>query len=251
MINSINARNILNVSEQINKVNKTILKNGLEDTTENLFCKLRNEDIQQIKDIELKGISAAEVKYQHYDNIFKDMQNVLGTFRDQITRKLSDTNSNNGIQSINTEMTGLKESFQRLVDTKIDNEKMFDHNSELLIGDGMRVPRTFDKNYIQVEGKDITDMLQSFIDSSNPSLDEFDKIVNTINLKQTEIGARWSGLKSTKSIYENIKLTEDEFMNKRYKLIESYQKLNELNITYEALLKTIAKMSSLSLVNYV
>lgn len=252
MINSTQSiYNIMRVTNQINDMHKVIARDGLEDTTENLFYKLRNDDIQHIKKIELKGIAAAEVKYQHYDNIFKDMGTTLGVFRSKITHKLSDINNDNGMNAINIEMNGLKENFKRLVDIKIDNEKIFDHNSELLIGDGIRVPRTFDKKYIQVEGKEITDMLQSFIDSDNPSLEEFDKIVDTISVKQAEVGARWSGLKSTKSIYENIQFTENEFMSKRYKLIESYQQLNELSVTYEALLKTVAKMSSLSLVDYV
>lgn len=184
MINSSTAvYNIMRVTNQINDVNKVISRDGLDDTTENLFYKLRNDDIQHIKKIELKGISAAELKYQHYDSIFKEMNSTLDLFRTEIIKKLHDGNNQNSVKSINIEMSGIKESFQRLVDTKIDNEKMFDHNSQLLIGDGIRVPRTFDKKYIQVEGNDITDMLQSFIDIDKPDLNELDKIKDTIQLR--------------------------------------------------------------------
>ena len=122
---------------------------------------------------------------------------------------------------------------------------------ELLIGDGLRVPRTFDESYIQIKGENIVTLLDNFINSNNPNLDDFDKISDFINIRHTEIGARWNGVKSMKGIYENIKFTENEFMDKRYKLEEAIHELNDLSLSYEALNKVIAKVSSLSLVHYV
>lgn len=72
-----------------------------------------------------------------------------------------------------------------------------------------------------------------------------------IEQRHVEVGARWKAVKSSKSIYENQKLSEDEFMKKRYNLEKAVMDLNNLSLNYEALMKTIAKISALSLVNYV
>ncbi|RLC44146.1 MAG: hypothetical protein DRH57_09425, partial [Candidatus Cloacimonadota bacterium] len=138
-----------------------------------------------------------------------------------------------------------------LINTKIGDTKLFDINTEMVIGDNMRVPRTFDRDFIQLKGVELTDVLQSITDSAMPDLDGFQEVFNLVEVRHTEIGARWNGLKSTKAIYENVKLTENEFMSKRYDLEGAIQNLNDLSLTYEALMKTVAKISALSLVHYI
>jgi flagellin-like hook-associated protein FlgL len=239
------------IQDRLNDTFKKINNGGLEKSNENLFYKLRNENIQQIKSTELKGIQAAETKYQHYDNIFGEMTTTLDTFREKIIGKIHAGRNTVDTQTINNDMVSLKDTFQSLVDTKINGEKMFDHASELLIGDNMRVPRTFDDSHIEINNQKIVDLLQNFINDPDPDLDDFDKISNFINMRHTEMGARWDGIQRTKSLYENIQMTENEFMSKRYKLEEAIHELNDLSLSYEALNKTIAKISGLSLVNYV
>lgn len=239
------------IQTQMDKTLNTIHRDGLEKTTENLFYKLRNENIQHLKDTELKGIQAAETKYQNYDTIFNSMRESLDNFRVKLIDKINASHNNESTTAINQDLEGMKEFFKNLTDTKINGEKMFDHYSELLIGDGLRVPRTFDSEYIKVNGQDVTDIMDTLINSDTPDLDTFDTVINTITTRHTEIGARWNGIKSMKGMYENIKLSEDEFMSKRYKLEEAIAEFNNLSISYEALNKMIAKVSSLSLVHYV
>jgi len=250
MILSQNITYINNLQSKIENTIKKINNSGIENTTENLFHKFKNDNFQAIKEIELKGIESAEMKYQKYDNIFNSMNTKLNNFRELLLEKNTDTINKNGIEIINIELSVLKETFENLTNSEDKNEKLFEHTSELLIGDNIKVPRTFGLDYIKIGGIEITELLENFINDDNPNLDKFDKIIDFISIKRSEVGARWNGVKSMKSIYENQQFTENEFMSKKYKLEESIMELNDLTVNYEALMKTIAKISTLSLVNY-
>ncbi len=244
-------RSMSSIHNQINEATKTINRGGYENTTENLFHKLRNDNIQATKDIELKGIASAEEKYTHYDNILGEITTQLDSFKDLMINRINGGLSPEGITALKQEMESINGTIGTLINTKIGDTKLFDINTEMVIGDNMRVPRTFDRDFIQLNGVELTDVLQSITDSAVPDLDDFQDVFNLVEVRHTEIGARWNGLKSTKAIYENTKLSENEFMAKRYDLEGAIQNLNDLSLTYEALMKTVAKISALSLVHYV
>lgn len=251
MLSSTNYAGLANISSRINETVKTINRNGLENTTENLFHKLKNNDIQHLKNTELKGINAAERQYQHYNDVFKSMKTAITSFKEKISSKLNATHDPVSTQALNKELSGLLSTIKQLSDVKVDGDKLFGHYTELFIGDGLRTPRTFDRSYIEINGTKIEDKLQALIDNPSPDLNVVDEVSDFLNIKHSEIGARWSGVESTKAIYENTMLVENDFMSKRNQLVENYQKLNDLTLSYEALSKVIAKVSALSLVNYV
>ncbi len=240
-----------NISDKINKTIKTVNREGLEDNTENLFYSLRNSNIQHLKSTEIKGIESAQNMYNHYDSIFIEFKDILGKYKETLIKKLNNIHDPESVAAIDKELIALKESFSVLENTKIQGEYLFKTKTEAVIGENLRAIRTFGSDFININGVKISDMLDSFISSSSPDLDLFDKIFDDVNLKHTEVGARSMILKSTKNLYENLSLNEETFMRKRYKLEESYAELNKLTLNYEALSKIYAKVSSLSLVNYV
>jgi len=239
------------LKNKITNQSKIITNGGYENTTENLFYKLRNNNIQATKDLEIKGIDAVTEKYTHYDSIFSEITSQLDDFKDLIINRINGGLSQEGTIALKQEMESITSTIGTLLNSEISGTKLFDKSTEMVIGDGMRAPRTFDRDFVKVDGQEITDVLQSITDSNTPNLDTFASVFNLVETRHTEIGARWNAMKSTKAIYENTKLNENEFMAKRYDLEGAVQKLNDMSLSYEALMKTVAKISSLSLVNYV
>lgn len=249
MISSQLTKDLINLQININKTSKEITRGGYKDTTENLFHKLKNQNFQAIKNMELKGIQNAETKYQHIDTVFNDMTTELDKFKTLMINKINGSINNNGSIALDDSMNAVIDTMSHFLDTEVNGTKLFYKKTELLIGDNLRVPRTFDRSYVQLNNQEITAVMQDLV--QNPDLDKFEEVFNLVNQRHAEVGARWNGVKSMKSIYENEQLTENNFMSKRYKLEESVQELNNLSMSYEALTKTIAKISALSLVNYV
>lgn len=242
---------ITNISQKIYNVRQKIERNGLEDSTDNLFHKFKNDNIQAIKSIELQGIQAVEEKYQYYDSVFIKMKDLINDFKDRNIQKLSDAKSSNGVNAINKDMESIKESMQGLLDTKIGDLKLFDKKTFMVIGDNIKAVRSFDKSWITKDGKELTDIMKEIINNPSPNLEDIDSIMDFLNEKHTDIGSRWQGVKSTKAVYENISKNSDNFFKKRKKIEEAFMELENLTLNYQAMSKVIAKISSLSLVNYV
>lgn len=242
---------ITNISQKIYNVRQKIERNGLEDSTDNLFHKFKNDNIQAIKSIELQGIQAVEEKYQYYDSVFIKMKDLINDFKDRNIQKLSDAKSSNGVNAINKDMESIKESMQGLLDTRIGDLKLFDKKTFMVIGDNIKAVRSFDRNWIMKDGKELTDIMKEIINNPSPNLEDIDSIMDFLNEKHTDIGSRWQGVKSTKAVYENISKNSDNFFKKREKLEEAFMELENLTLNYQAMSKVIAKISSLSLVNYV
>jgi flagellin-like hook-associated protein FlgL len=241
------------LNNKITETSKTIDRGGLKNTTENLFHKLRNDEFQAVKNMEIKGLDAVIEKYKHYGNIFDEMALQIEEISKKVIDSIDGGLNEEGKDAIQAELSSIQEYMETLTNTEVSGTKLFDIETEMVIGDGMRATRTFDRDFIKIDGQEITDYIQTIIDSidtDTQDLDAVEKLHNFIQERNTIIGAKESGYNSTKAIYENHQLSENEFMSKRYKLEESIQELNDLSLSYEALMKTIAKISSLSLVNY-
>ena len=247
------------LSDRITETSKTINRGGLKNTTENLFHKLKNSEFQTVKNMEIKGLDTIIEKYQHYGNIFDEMTTQIEEMSKKVIDSIDGGLSQGGIDAIKEEMTSIKDFIGRLTETEVSGTKLFDIQTKMVIGDGMRGIRTFDRSFIQPNGKELTDVIQSIIDRVDGTdgettgenlVKEVKNLHDFIISKNTEIGAREAGNQGTKRIYENEQLSENEFMGKRYDLQGSINNLNNLSLSYEALMKTVAKISSLSLVNY-
>lgn len=242
------------LNNKITETSKTIIRNGLENTTENLFHKLRNDEFQAVKNIEIKGLDAVIEKYKHYGNIFDEMTLQIDEIYKKVIDSINGGLSEEGKDAIKSELTTIKEFIESLTNTEVSGTKLFDIETEMVIGNNMRAIRTFDREFIKLDGEELGDYIQKIIvsiDTDTQNLNDVEKLHDFIQERNTTVGSKEAAYQSTKSIYENQQFSENEFMSKRYKLEESIQRLNDLSLSYEALMKTIAKISSLSLVNYI
>jgi len=241
------------LKSDLEKTTKTIERGGLENTTENLFHKLRNDEFQAVKNMEIKGLDAIIEKYQQYGSLFDTMALQIEEISKKVIDSIDGGLNEEGKYAIQAELSSIQEFIGTLTDTEVSGTKLFDIETEMVIGNGMRGIRTFDRDFIKIDGQEITEYIQTIIDSidtDTQDLDAVEKLHNFIQEKNTTIGAKEGAYKSMKGIYENQQFSQNEFMSKRYNLEESVMKLNDLSLSYEALMKTVAKISSLSLVNY-
>jgi len=245
------------LKDRINETSKTINRGGLEKTTENLFHKMRNDTFQATKDIELSGLNAVLEKYKHYGDIFDELALQIEEMTAKVIDSLDDGLNDESRKAIVEEMKEKNKFINDLTNTKIGDTKLFDIKTEMIIGDGLRATRTFDRDFIKIDGKEISEYLNEVIEKvedgtiDTTDLDSMEKLHNFIQERNTIIGARTAGYERLTKVYESQQFSENEFMAKRYKMEEAIQELNDLSLNYEALSKTIAKISSLSLVNYV
>lgn len=239
------AYNLNIIKKEINKTIETINNDGLKNNVENLKTQLVNNDFQRLKDGEIKNINEVIFSYDNYDSVYSNMKNVIDKFKTLMIQK---ENPNNNSESINIELKSLVDTFDNLFNTSVRGEKLFDIERHSGIGKDLVVNRLFDKNHLDYNGEKITDFLQKQIE--NPNLDEMDNVFDLINLKQVELGSKQNQLNSIKEVYNKQKtISENNFEDKK-DLTGAILELNSLQLTYEALIKTLLSLNKMSLVKY-
>lgn len=121
----------------------------------------------------------------------------------------------------------------------------------MLVGNGMRVIRSFDGGFIEYKGKSIVDNLKDLVREEKPDLNEVKNIIDFIQEKQSIVGIRQSSMEGVRRYNESIRGDSIKNFQKESKLEEVIMEMEDLSLNYEALSKAIAKISSLSLVNYI
>lgn len=237
-----------NINESVKKINN----GGMEQTTDNLFHKFNNARILNAKNSEIKAINNAQHKYAEFDNVFSNMTDILHKIKDELMMKKDIYTNESGINAINEQLEYLSTFFKQLLDsTSTGGEKMFGNASNLIVGDGLQVPKTLSAEFMKYNGVPVDEAIDSIINNENPNIDELENIMDLVQTRHSQIGSRAETLDSMKRFYENVSLTEQEYISKRYKLEEAISEFQNLTLNYEALNKITAKVASLSLVNYV
>lgn len=252
MISLTSITNQVMLQARVKEAVKKVSNGGFENTTENIFHKMKNERLQAQKNTEIKGINYLQEKYAEFDNVMTQMSSTLKTIREKLIERNDQSKSIVGTEAINNDLKELSIEFSKLMETKSNTgEKLFGGYSEIVIGTNMTMLRTMPPEFLELIDTPIDQLVQGMIDEEKPNLDDFDKIMDVVNIRHAEIGAKGNILDSMQRFYENQQITSEEFMSKRYKIEEAIAELNDLTLNYEALSKINARVSMLSLVNYV
>jgi len=229
---------------------KKINNNGFEPTAMNKNEVMKNDNFQGTKEREISAINNATSWGNHYDNTLSAITQHLESFKTKFLEKQTATNETN-TTAIDMELQSINDSIGKLLNTKIGKEKLFDVSTELVIGDNIKTPRTYSKEWILFNNDDITKTLQGFIDNTETNSDIIDDVHKFVSEKSTSVGTRQQVLENTKNFYKNLELNANEYVDRLYQLEETLMDFNQETIKYEALSKMVQRVSSLSLVNYI
>ena len=165
--------------------------------------------------------------------------------------KINDTHSPEGIKSINQELLGISNTIKSFLDMKVGDFKLFNTTTYMHIGNGLKAIRSFDKSFVEYNGRSINDVLDDITNNPNPNLNDIENIINFIEEKNSIVGIREQGMQSTKKFNEFIQRESKNNFQKTSKLEEAIMEMENLSLNYEDMSKAVAKISSLSLVNYI
>lgn len=242
---------LTNISYKMNQALEKINRGGFDKDTNTLFNKLKTDNVQHETNINIKGIDAVLEKYQIYQTTFTSVSDLLEQYKNKTIQKINDTNSPEGKTAINAELNGISESINYFLNQKVGDFELFKTTTYMHIGNNMKAVRSFDESFIEYNGKPITDTLNDITNNPNPNLDDIEAVINFIQEKQTIIGVREKGLEATKRYNEHIQRESKNNFEKTSKLEEAIMEMENLSLNYEAMSKAVAKISSLSLVNYI
>ena len=240
-----------NIKKEINTQTKILNNNGIENTTENLFNKLKHDNIKQEIKISNKGIEAVLNKYQTYQTTLDSIQELMEKYKNKTIQKQNDTLNTESRKHINLELTEITKQIEFYLNKEVGDLKLFDKETFMLIGDNIKIRRTFDRDFIKIDNKEVSDILKSLTSEEYTDINKIEEIQDFFQEKQTIIGSMQKAMESTKKLNDNIDLNNNINYMKLSKVEEVIGELNNLSLTYEAMSKAIAKISALSLVNYI
>ena len=206
-----------------------------------------------LKEQEIKSIDSALNRYTEYDNNIKSISNELNKIKDLIILRNNPDKNNEDINNINIEILGSKNVISNLMESKIHGEKIYNIDTFLLIGDNIKTERSFHSDFLDYNNISLTEHIDTLVNggvSDDTDLNLISNIIENTNLKRTEIGVKSYGIQQIKSVYEDNLISEEDFFNKRNKILETVDKLNQLKNNYESMSLLISKLSDLSLVKY-
>lgn len=242
----------LTLKNSIDTISQEMSNGGLSDTVQNRIDFLAYNNSSAIKSREIKAIDTSIYYHSQTDNTLSSITEQLNNYKILTQKKLNASQTTESIKNIDLELNNVTTTISNLLNTKLDGEDLFsDGQSNVVIGDGITVPRNMTKDWLKTNNKTIVEQLNAITIQSSPNLDDIDIIMNTVLLKQTEIGARQKSLENTKEFYSDIQLNEDSKIANLYDLTGTIIKLHNVNTTYQSLAKAYSIVSELSLTKYI
>ena len=241
MINTLNTltQSLLRTSTEMNTVANRISQGTLSEETPNMT----NKEVIQQKSKGIESLQIAIDKYVNYDNVLKDMTKLVASFAELVQQKIKQMGN---VETIDIAMNGIIDDFEMLQNAKVVDTKLFGIRTELVIDDGMKVVRTFDRSIVQLRGTDISTIMRDMIE--RPNMDTVKEIQEKLVNSQTQVGVSHALAIQTQDLFE-LQKTAMENRNKP-DFVKDMMELNRLQRQYEVIALTIRETSDTSLINF-
>ena len=246
--------NLQNNKSRIDSALKEIQQGGISyEGFDGLHNSIKHREMVQelnFMDQFKSSIETSQHNHSLYDDNLQNIQQHLEKFNTLLIQKNNDATTPDGKAAIDIELNEIVKSVQNLEEQKLNSyEDMYKNNSsEVMIGKGIRAPRTFSNDLIQFNGSNISSNLSDIITSG--SLEDIEKLQQKISMSLATVGASENSLSSQYEIISRIALHEQEQFEGLKDLEGSIIRFNEAKNGYEAQMLLISKIQDLSLHKY-
>lgn len=236
--------------KNIETQSKYVSNGGYETNTDMLIDKLSKDTEITILDQSLNGLEKSKYINNQYNNIFKSLTDITETFKTTLIKRNNDSTNNFDKLNIDNELFKLKETFDKVKNTKFDNETAFIKNSSFIfVGNNERTTRRMNDSFLNDIETKFNDI--SSTSDGNLKIEKIDEILNILSSKFSEVGTEGNKINNLIGFKENLKIsTIESFELKHQKLEENIIKLNSYMDNYKATLLMIKKMEDLTLTKY-
>jgi len=251
--------NIPHQKERIFDLQKQIQNNGIEyngiNGVTNTLKKLQRDDTTSMLSSQIKSLESIKNNMNLYDVNTQSMKSSVQHFNELMIKRENASLNNENISAISEEMKSISNFIKSLENDNLNNtEKLYNKKSELVVGDNIKMTRSYSSDFIKVDNELISDLLYKIAESpTTNSADNF-KIINNINNKiNTNLVKIGSNSNNADNLIKNknlLKSYEDKFFSSLGSVEEKISEYNEAIKTYEASMLMINKVKDLSLVNY-